>query len=127
MEAIASWSVESVRGQCAVEGKLSSKMLRLELLRCAFPMVSWFMFVMISDKSMRTGEDAVAVKRERVERLLASEAKAEEQEQQEEEEEEEEEAKRRRGEGREDIELRKDEGFPGETLLVHDAAMWERY
>ena len=47
------------------------------------------MFVMISDKSMRTGEDAVAVKRERVERLLASEAKAEE---------EEEEAKRRRGE-----------------------------
>ena len=87
--AIASWSVGSVRGQCTVEGKLSSKMLRLELLGCAFPMVSWFMFVMISDKSMRTGEDAVAVKRERVERLLASEAKAEE---------EEEEAKRRRGE-----------------------------
>lgn len=42
--------------------------------------------------SMRTGEDAVAVKRERVERLLASEAKAEEEEQREEEEE----AKRRR-------------------------------
>ena len=59
-------------------GQVEQQDVEIGTSGCAFPMVSWFMFVMISDKSMRTGEDVVAVKRERVERLLASEAKAEE-------------------------------------------------